>query len=826
MAKPGEEQQPATRLPRLGRTRAMVRLAMVFERLWPLLLPLAILASLFVSLSWLGLFRIVPDWLRFALLAAFAFGGVAALWGLRHFRMPSRQETDKRIERANQLDHAPVLTQTDHLAGSSQDAFAKALWHEHQKRMAARLDKLAGTMPQTGVPERDPYGLRAAAFLLLIIASSFSLGPLGGSLSDAFKAHGGSAALTARIDAWVTPPAYTGRAPIFLTQQGGEETPSLRVPEGSEVTVRIGNGSGKEHLVWQQTGGKNALTLEPVETAGTSPDRQFRATLTADGSLTLQSGRHAVQSWAFAIIPDLPPAIHFSEDPKRAANGALDLNYEIVDDYGAVAAHAIFKLRHPQADNARPLYQAPQMRLTLPRANAKNPVTRSTQNLTDHPWAGAEMNLSLTVEDGSGQKAQSESKAIILPERPFSNSLARALVEQRRLLAFDANSKPHVLRLMDAITLRPEDTFQDMSHYLGIMSARSRLLMAQTDDELRNVADYLWEIATTIEDGTLSTAEQQLRQAQQQLQQALQDGASDEEIERLMTQLREAMNEYLRELAERAMQNPDMATNMPFNGQELRQSDLDRLLQEMENLARSGARDQAMDMLQQLQDIMNNLQAGAPQQGGDSQQSEMHQQMNQLGQMMRRQQEIMDETFRTDQQQPGYSDQPLSSEEFVDAMRRMQEQQSQLQQELQDLQKSMEDMGLQPGQGFADAAEAMRRAEEALGESNSGYAVEEQAQALEALRQGAQDMMQQMMQAMGEDGQGGTMGLGRQGAGRDPLGRQQGSAGPDFGNSVELPDEIDVQRARRILDEIRRRLGNILSPEIERDYLERLLQLR
>jgi hypothetical protein len=43
---------------------------------------------------------------------------------------------------------------------------------------------------------------------------------------------------------------------------------------------------------------------------------------------------------------------------------------------------------------------------------------------------------------------------------------------------------------------------------------------------------------------------------------------------------------------------------------------------------------------------------------------------------------------------------------------------------------------------------------------------------------------------------------------------------------VKVPDEIDVQRARRILDEIRKRLGDALSPQVERRYLERLLEAR
>ena len=86
--------------------------------------------------------------------------------------------------------------------------------------------------------------------------------------------------------------------------------------------------------------------------------------------------------------------------------------------------------------------------------------------------------------------------------------------------------------------------------------------------------------------------------------------------------------------------------------------------------------------------------------------------------------------------------------------------------------------------------------------------------------------MQQMQQAMQGDEGGSEDGGRERGADRDPLGRPRATSGPDDGNSVQVPDEIDVQRARQILEAIRKRLGNSLSPQIERDYLERLLELR
>lgn len=835
----------------LRRTRAATRATMLVERLWPLVLPLVIVVSLFVSLSWLGVFRILPDWPRLALMALFAFVALAALWPLRHFRRPGAGEIDRRIESANALRHAPLRSQDDRLAGVN-DPFAAALWHEHRKRLATSLGGLKGELPRTGIPDRDPWALRAVAPLLLVAAFAFSLGPSGGSLTDGFRAAAGPQAVPPRIDAWVTPPAYTGKAPLYMTADANQGQSLFTVPEGSLVAVRVTGGSGTETLSYLDAHTAEETAFEPAAPTApvTAPSRagtaqavsQFSGPLTADGLLSLRRGEEGeeIANWSFTVTPDDAPQIRFAEEPTRAVNGALQLTYEIEDDYGAISARAVFEPANAAPD-ARPLYEAPEMRLTLPRRRGDEIVARTSRDLTEHPWAGTLVDLTLEAEDGAGQTGRSEAERFTLPERPFLNPLALALVEQRQLLALDANAKQRVLDLMDAITLRPEDTIPELTHYLGIMAARARLDEATSDDQLRSVVDYLWEIAVTIEDGSLTDAERRLRMAQEALREALEEGASDEEIEQLMAELREAMQEFLREFAERAMQNPEQAMPMPQNGQEMRQSDLERMMDQIEELAKSGARDEAQQLLSQLQDMMNNLQAGRQQQqqqGGE--QSEMRQQLDQLGEIMRRQQELMNETFQMQQgqqgqQQPGQQGQQgeqgqggqMSPEEFAEAMRQLQEGQGQLRQDLESMMEALEGMGLQPGEGFSESGEAMGRAGESLGEGQGERAVGEQGQALEALRRGAQDMMQQMQQAM--EGEGGGQqpgGRSRQGADRDPLGRPRATTGPDFGDTVRVPDEIDVQRARRILEAIRERLGNALSPELERDYLERLLEMR
>ena len=841
-------------LARLGRTRGITRASMAFERIWPLALPVLVVACLFVSLSWFGLFRVMPEWLRLATMAVFGLMALAALYPLRYFRWPVSSEIDRRIERSNALEHTPVLVQADRLTGSG-DRFAEALWREHQKRMAARLGGLSSDMPRTGVPERDPWGLRAVAMLLLVTAFAFSSGPFGGSVTDGFRPTPGAPPVPPRLDAWVTPPPYTGRAPIFLTADANRDTALFEAPQGSDVTLRVTGGTGEETLSYSAVDAEE-VALEPV-TAGDPARpvragvRQFAGKLDQDGMLILKSGEAEIGTWAFRITQDTAPKISFIGEPKRAVNGTLEMAYSIVDDYGAVSGKADFEMVEPQSADARPLYESPDMPLTLPRKSAKDGAAKTSRDLTEHVWAGVEVSATLTATDAAGQQAVSETKRFRMPERPFTNPLAKALVEQRRILGLDANRKDRVLDLMEGVMLRPEETIPNAAHWLAVSSAQSRLEQARTDEELRGVADYLWEIALAVEDGDLSAAEKRLKQAQEALKNALENGASDEEIEKLMAELRSAMQEFLREFAERAQRDPNMA-QMPQDGQEMRQSDLEKMMDQIEELAKSGAKEQAKDLLSQLQDMMNNLQAGRQQQQqqGQGQQSEMRQQMDKLGELMRRQQEMMNDTHRLDQmqrgqrqrgqdrgeqqgqqgegqqgeQQPG--DGQMTQEELAEALRQMQQGQGQLQGELGDLMKGLEGLGIQPGEGFGEAGEAMGEAGEALGNAQGEQAVGEQGRALEAMRKGAQDMMQQMQQAMqGEQG-GSEEGGRQQSSDRDPLGRPRATTGPDFGDTVKVPDEIDVQRAREILDAIRKRLGNALSPEVEKDYLERLLQMQ
>jgi hypothetical protein len=99
------------------------------------------------------------------------------------------------------------------------------------------------------------------------------------------------------------------------------------------------------------------------------------------------------------------------------------------------------------------------MPLTLPRGGDRI-AAKTSRDLTEHPWAGSTVELTLTATDAAEQTAETEARTFTLPQRLFTNPLARALVEQRRLLALDADQQSRVLALMGAVLLWPEETFE------------------------------------------------------------------------------------------------------------------------------------------------------------------------------------------------------------------------------------------------------------------------------------------------------------------------------------------------------------------------------
>jgi uncharacterized protein (TIGR02302 family) len=715
--------------------------------------------------------------------------------------------------------------------------------------------------------ERDPNALRFAVPVLLALAFAVAWGEWATRLGEAFSPVAvGPKAVAARIDAWIDPPPYTRHAPVFLSRRAATAADEpVTVPEGSTLTVRV--VSREPTVVTVEAGGAHtalAPTDENRQAGSEDVIRSYGAVLDRDATVAIAHADGAT-TYPITIIEDRPPTI--ARGPMEVnRNGSFTLGFEVTDDYGVTEGGVTFKPVEQPAAGARPLVEPPSLALRIDRAQAKQGAARADGRLESHPYAGLEVTADAFVKDAAGQAARpSDDGAMTLPARPFYNPLARSVVEQRRELALDANQRSRVASALDALTLAPEK-IEDTGVYLGLRVGYHRVVNAYDDDELREVLDYLWKLARAIEDGDMSDAEQRLQAAREALEKALEEGASEEEIARLMDELRQAMQEflesYMAEMAERGIR--DMPSMSAEDMQALSEQDLQEMLDRIEDLAQMGDREAAQELLSQLQQMLDNLQMAQPQEMSPQQQ-EMMRQMDELARMMREQQRLMDETFELNQgRRPGDrrqgqqgeqgeqgEGQPLSQEEFEELMRQLQEGQGDLAEQLQQLLEEMQAMqggeGQQGEQGqqgqegqqgegqtgengqggegmraLGRAGRAMGDAEGSLGEGQPGDAYGFQGEALQALREGLQGMMQQMFANQpGQPGQ--QAGPGRNSGQRDPLGRPQRTEGPDLGQNVKVPDEIDVERARRILEAIRNRLGERTRPRYELDYLERLL---
>ena len=832
-----DREQPQRLL--LGRALRRARGSLLWERLWPAFAALATVAGLFLAFSWAGLWLVLPPLARAIGLFIFLIAIAAAALPMFVLRLPTVYDGLRRLDRSTGEAHRPATTVADRIAANSQDPVTQALWRAHIERALLSARKFKAGWPAPRLSLRDPMAFRALV-VILVVASFFAAGgERVKRLAAAFDWHGVVAPANFRIDAWVTPPIYTGRPPAMLAGlrpgESAQVTPSVAVPAGSQLVIRA---TGKVRFDIVRQGGIEDAPAEarPPLPAGTE---ERRLLIKGDGSAAVHGVLGSDLVWNFTAIPDRAPNIELIKDPERQARGALRLDYRMDDDYGVVEAKATFSLKDGQSGekSRHSLFTAPDYALALPQARTRSGTAQTTHDLTEHPWAGAEVKMTLTARDEAGNEGRSEPHELTLPQRIFVKPLARSLIEQRRILALDAETKPLVLTALDALTIAPERFIPESSVYLGLRSIYYDLENAKSDDALREVVARLWNMAVQLEDGNVSQAEQALRQAQEALRQALERGASDEEIKKLMDQLRAAMDKFLQALVEEMRKNPQQLSRpLDRNTRTLSQQDLKSMLDRLENLARSGNKDAARRLLEELQSMLENLQVARPgASGGEDGDDDMMSALDELGDMIRKQQQLRDKTFRQGQDMRRDRQRGQPGQGGDRQMGDLRQDQQGLRDRLNKLLDQLRQRGLgQPGQQgegnemgqLGDAGEAMGQAEGQLGEGDADSAVDSQGRALDAMRKGAQGLAQSMQQQGMGPGPNGRPGRGQARAQQDtdPLGRPM--RGRDYGDdlTVRVPGEIDAQRARRILEELRKRFGESFRPQLELDYIERLLK--
>lgn len=784
---PSTDFLPGSKTRRVDAFIGAARAALTWERVWPALWPATGIAGLFLAASLFGLPQLLPWPLHALVLAACITAmGLSLFFALEDFRLPGWTEGARRVERDSTLAHRPISEEHDVISAGSGDAWAEALWNAHLSRRLTDLGQLRLSWPRSDLPKRDPRALRYAVLLLMAAGLFFANSDWRSRLMSAFG-PGTSEAASIGIDAWIDPPPYTGEPPVYL--RAGDSRP-ISVPTGSTVNLRV-------------HGASHAPSLSVNGAAFTGGQGEYAATVrvTQDETVRVRAGGRTVGDWRLRALPDDRPVITFSSKPARTEHDALKIAFTAGDDYGVVAVKAIIK---PHGHYGKPLI----VDLPLDSVSAKALTQTSYSDLTAHPYAGLDVDIVLRAIDGAGQTGDSKPVRFTLPARVFTNPLARALIEQRQVLATgDILLRPRVTRTIAALTIAPDRFYQDQTGiYLGLRSVYWTLRNATHDSDYVDAQNMLWQIATRLERGGLLSAAEQLRRLQQMLSQALAQGAPQEVIDSLLERYREALQRYLQALAQNP---PDANTPPPPDAKTMSQQDLETLLKAIEQMAQSGDRAQAAQMLAMLQSMLENLHMTNGQGSGSGANSPQNKALSNaiqgLGDLMGKQRSLLDKTLR---QQQGKGD-PKDG-----GPKGLSEQQRQLRDQLNKVMKGLGNQKLGTPKSLGEAGKSMGQAQGDLNGGDYPNAGADEKGALEAMRKGASELAQTLMKGSGQGQQ-------QQGE-TDPLGRAQ-NGGSANGN-VKVPDKSDLQRAREILQELRRRAAERGRPQEELDYIDRLLK--
>ncbi len=817
------------------------------ERLWRAFWPFLTLICLGIALAFLT----TPDawpiegvWLVVAtFVAAFLW---AIVYAVRHFRWPTKRDAQDRLDL--HFDDQPLMALDDTLSAASNDEAAKTLWEAHQTRMRQQASKAKAATPDMRIARMDPFALRYMAMLLamigLIFGSLFSFREIELTASQ-------QVATGPVWEGWVQPPRYTRKPTLYLNDLMGQ---TVSVPEGSEIMIRLYGEVGEftvDETVSARIGDLPSVT-----------EAEQRFSVVQSGRVSVNGNRGA--DWVIAMQPDQPPSIQLTESPadRQGAPGLYRQDFKALDDYGVISGEVEVVLNLQEVDRRHGLALAPFERapyksaipLTVSGNRADFQETFS-DDFSKHPWAGLPVRVVFTVNDAAGQAGSSAVEEMTLPSRAFFDPMAKALIEQRRDILWTPENSTRSSQILRALRVAPDQVFRDIEDDTTLQGIIASLEQGLPDEAKTNdVAEELWNLAIELEDGDLADAAAALERAEAKLEEAIRNGASPEDIKRLMDELRQAQRDYMQEFAER---NPPEAGEQQQGqqGEEVTQDQLQEMMDRLEQLMKEGRMAEAQELLEEINRLMDNLEV---QQAQNGQQGQGQQQMQDLSDTLREQQNLSDEAFRQLQeqfnpngqqpqgqqgdgqqgQQPqGQQGQQGNGQDQAGNGQQGQQpsladQQRALRRELQRQQRGLPGAGTEEGEEgrrrLGEAADAMDRAEQDLRDGDMAGAIENQSQAIENLREGLRNLGEALANEQQGQGQAEGQANGQQSGPRqddvDPTGRSLGMNGNSGTQENALPEQELRRRTQELTEEIRRRSGSLERSQEERNYLKRLLE--
>jgi len=329
--------------------------AILWERVWPKLVPPLCTSGLFLTASWGGLWQTLPPEGRMAgaLMAATAFL-VSPFLVKSGSLLVTEEDALKRIDQNTGSTARPAQTLRDKL-NENNPPETKALWDLH---LTSLWNKWAGKFeagaPHPNMAARDPYKIRFAILFSTLLSAGIANGNHLERVEQAFDWKTPTTSAVAKkslaIKAWVTPPDNIDAAPLYLTEdtrdhlQGGEK---LIAHKTSVLNILTFGKQSKVFINGTEVSAKKTIKNQ------NKASHQYELPLVEKETLvTIENG----PQWHFEVTPDNAPTVDIKSINKQKNNpGGLNITYQAQDDFGVTDGELKIKPTIKQNPGATPL---------------------------------------------------------------------------------------------------------------------------------------------------------------------------------------------------------------------------------------------------------------------------------------------------------------------------------------------------------------------------------------------------------------------------------------------------------------------------------------
>ncbi len=658
-------------------TRRLVmrsRARLFWETYAPTLAPGFLAVGVFSLGAWLGLWQWIGDPVRLIALAVtlvFLARSVLRTLSLKH---PTQSDARRRVERDSGQSHRPLDVLDD------RPALSADVWPAHQKQALGQAHLLRRATPQPTLAPIDPYYLRfilpAALLAAAVYMAGFSFERLRMAVSPNWQSP--VRASQVNYEAWIDPPAYTGRPPAYF-----KDGTDIAVPAGSEFVARISGtksaprprlnqGWRSKFLTPKRLGAKSFEVREVIDD---SSKVEFRVGLSR-------------KVFDLKVTDDLPPEIEVIEPPEADKRDRLTLVYSLTDDFGVETLQIEMSLLSDDTD-AETAFDDVTVLANIPLPASRQTSVESAKaalDLSKTRYAGRKVIGRLVATDGAGQSGFSEPVWFTVPDKIFVEPLAKAVAEQRTLVmagldeTYAPEPKPEwepsdgywneyqprlhwdrapspiqrATRLIEAVTDEPAGLFKDPAVYMGLRHARSQMRHAKSIAELESLPEDLWRIALRAEFGVLGSALEEMREAEAALREGIARRASKREIDTLFERYNLAVDAYTEELRRKAQEEGNDAEGGGGGGGPPAGSldEIQELMKAIEEANAAGDTEGARKALARLAELLENMQiqlsqggggGGGDPSGGDMSEEEQKQ-LEDLADLTGKQRDLQDET--------------------------------------------------------------------------------------------------------------------------------------------------------------------------------------